>query len=69
MRAIARHVLGLYRAAPGARAWRRILSDEALLKESGPEIFLRALREVEPLGVRDDSSEAEVGSETTFMFR
>src|SRR6266540_2542878 len=69
MRAIARHVLGLYHGAPGARAWRRVLSDEALLKESGPEIFLRALREVEPLAVRDDASEAKVGSETTFIFR
>jgi tRNA-dihydrouridine synthase A len=56
MRAIARHVLGLYHGAPGARAWRRILSDEAMLQESGPEIFLRALREVQPdaPGVRDD---------------
>jgi tRNA-dihydrouridine synthase A len=53
MRAIARHVLGLYHGAPGARAWRRILSDAALLKESGPEIFLRALREVEPEAVAD----------------
>jgi tRNA-dihydrouridine synthase A len=73
MRALARHVLGLYHGAPGARAWRRILSDEALLKESGPEIFLRAQREVEPLAVRDDASwvaaEAKVGSETTFIFR
>src|SRR5437879_3900696 len=66
MRAIARHVLGLYHGAPGARAWRRILSDEALLKGSGPEIFLRALREVEPLGVGDDSSAvaAQVLNET-----
>ena len=55
IRAIARHALGLYHGAPGARAWRRILSDEALLKEAGPEIFLRALREVEPEAV------AEVG--------
>ena len=66
MRAIARHVLGLYHGAPGARAWRRILSDETLLKGSGPEIFLRALREVEPLGVGDDSSgvAAQVLNET-----
>jgi tRNA-dihydrouridine synthase A len=48
MRAIARHVLGLYHGAPGARAWRRVLSDAALLKNAGPDIFLRALREVEP---------------------
>jgi tRNA-dihydrouridine synthase A len=49
LRAITRHVLGLYHGAPGARAWRRVLSDSALLKSAGPELFLTALREVEPL--------------------
>ncbi len=48
LRAIARHVLGLFHGKPGARAWRRMLSDEAQLKGAGPELFLRALREVEP---------------------
>jgi tRNA-dihydrouridine synthase A len=48
LRAIARHVLGLYHGAPGARAWRRVLSDAELLQSAGPELFLRALREVEP---------------------
>jgi len=53
LRAIARHVLGLYHGAPGARAWRRVLSDAELLQSAGPEIFLRALREVEPEAVAD----------------
>ena len=53
LRAIARHVLGLYHGAPGARAWRRVLSDAALLKTSGPELFLTALREVEPLALAE----------------
>jgi tRNA-dihydrouridine synthase A len=48
LRAIARHVLGLYHGKPGARAWRRMLSDEAQLRGATPELFLRALREVEP---------------------
>lgn len=48
LRAIARHVLGLYHGQPGARAWRRMLSDERELKAAGPGLFLRALREVEP---------------------
>jgi tRNA-dihydrouridine synthase A len=48
LRAIARHVLGLYHGKPGARAWRRMLSDERQLKDAGPGLFLRALREVEP---------------------
>jgi tRNA-dihydrouridine synthase A len=53
LRAIARHVLGLYHGAPGARAWRRILSDAALLQSAGPKLFLRALCEVEPEAVAD----------------
>jgi tRNA-dihydrouridine synthase A len=53
LRAIARHVLGLYHGAPGARAWRRVLSDATLLQSAGPELFLRALREVEPEAVAD----------------
>jgi tRNA-dihydrouridine synthase A len=48
LRSITRHSLGLYHGAPGARAWRRTLSDAALLKSAGPAIFLQALREVEP---------------------
>ena len=55
LRAIARHVLGLYHGAPGARAWRRVLSDTELLESAGPELFLRALREVEPETVTDVS--------------
>ena len=53
LRAIARHALGLYHGAPGARAWRRVLSDAKLLQNAGPELFLRALREVEPETVAD----------------
>ena len=53
LRAIARHVLGLYHGAPGARAWRRMLSETALLQGAGPELFLRALAEVEPETVAD----------------
>jgi len=51
LRAIARHVLGLYHGASGARTWRRMLSDASLLQGAGPELFLAALREVEPLAV------------------
>jgi tRNA-dihydrouridine synthase A len=61
LRAIARHALGLYHGASGARAWRRTLSDAALLETSGAGLFLQALAEVEPQtvdttgrGVRDD---------------
>ena len=53
LRAITRHILGLYHASPGARAWRRTLSDAALLQSAGPELLLAALREVEPEAVAD----------------
>ncbi|HVS56562.1 MAG TPA: tRNA dihydrouridine(20/20a) synthase DusA [Casimicrobiaceae bacterium] len=53
LRAITRHVLGLYHGAPGARAWRRVLSDSVLLKSAGPELLLTALREVEPLALTE----------------
>ena len=53
LRAIARHVLGLYHGAPGARAWRRVLSDSPLLKTASAELLLTALREVEPLALAE----------------
>jgi tRNA-dihydrouridine synthase A len=51
LRAITRHILGLYHGSPGARTWRRTLSDAALLQDGGPELLLKALREVEPESV------------------
>jgi tRNA-dihydrouridine synthase A len=51
LRAITRHILGLYHGSPGARAWRRTLSDAALLQNGRPELLLEALREVEPESV------------------
>jgi tRNA-dihydrouridine synthase A len=48
LRAIAQHVLGLYHGRSGVRAWRRMLSDSKLLATAGPELFLCAMREVEP---------------------
>jgi tRNA-dihydrouridine synthase A len=53
LRAIARHVLGLYHGASGARAWRRTLSDAKQLDRGDPGVFLRALAEVEPAPVVD----------------
>ncbi|MDN0075983.1 tRNA dihydrouridine(20/20a) synthase DusA [Crenobacter sp. SG2303] len=42
LRHIARHILGLYQGVPGARQWRRMLSDASLLKDAGPELLLAA---------------------------
>lgn len=44
LKAIGRHLLGLFRGAPRARAWRRALSEAA--PSSGPEAVLRALAEL-----------------------
>ena len=41
--AITRHVLGLYAGQPGARAWRRALSDGAT-RGAGPELLIAAQR-------------------------
>ena len=48
LRAIARHVLGLYHGRSGGRRFRWILSDAAHLNSAGAELFLEALRAVEP---------------------
>jgi tRNA-dihydrouridine synthase A len=48
LRAIARHVLGLYHGRSGGRRFRQILSDSAKLRYAGPELFLEALAAVEP---------------------
>ncbi len=44
---VTRHMLGLFHGRPGARAWRRILSDEANRDGAGPEVLLRALAQVQ----------------------
>ncbi len=41
---ITRHILGLFHGQPGARAWRRHLSENAHLKGAGPEVIQRAAK-------------------------
>ncbi len=48
LRAIARHMLGLYHGMPGGRRFRQLLSDSARLADAGPELLMEALAEVEP---------------------
>jgi tRNA-dihydrouridine synthase A len=43
LKRITRHILGLYHAQPGARAWRRHLSDQKQLQVGDARIILRAL--------------------------
>lgn len=40
---ITRHMLGLFAGQPGARIWRRTLSDGAHLPAAGPELLMQAL--------------------------
>ncbi|MEL6476745.1 MAG: tRNA dihydrouridine(20/20a) synthase DusA [Pseudomonadota bacterium] len=46
---ITRHMLGAFNGRPGARAWRRTLSEGAHLPGAGPELVERALAHVAPL--------------------
>jgi tRNA-dihydrouridine synthase A len=47
LNAIARHMLGLFHGLPGAREWRRILSEESVREGAGIEVVRRALAAVE----------------------
>lgn len=48
LNAITRHMLGAFQGRPGARAWRRRLSEEAHRASTGPELVERALAAVAP---------------------
>jgi tRNA-dihydrouridine synthase A len=48
LRAIVRHVLGLYHGQPGGRRFRQLLSDAQRLRDGGPQLLLEALAVVEP---------------------
>jgi tRNA-dihydrouridine synthase A len=47
LRAIARHMLGLYHGRPGGRRWRQLLSDATRLAANDPELLLDALAPTE----------------------
>lgn len=40
---IVRHMLGLFQGMPGARQWRRMLSEQGHLADAQPQLLLRAL--------------------------
>jgi tRNA-dihydrouridine synthase A len=44
---ITRHMLGAFAGRPGARGWRRVLSEGAHRPGAGPDLVVRALAEVE----------------------
>jgi tRNA-dihydrouridine synthase A len=47
LRSVVRHMLGLYHGQPGARTWRRLLSDADLLRDDDCSLLDRALAAVE----------------------
>ena len=47
---ITRHMLGLYSGQPGARHWRRHLSENAHRRNAGPEVVQAALEKVRQSG-------------------
>ena len=49
LRSITRHMLGLFQGMPGARAWRRMLSDSALLARNDPQLIIEAAALTAPL--------------------
>ena len=55
---ITRHILGLYQGVPGARKFRRHLSENAYKKTAGLEVLQEAFRLVRETGSQMDSSSA-----------
>jgi len=48
---MSRHLVGLFQGVPGARAWRRRLSEDSRRPGAGAEVIEQAAREVMPGGV------------------
>lgn len=57
LHAMTRHILGLFNSQPGARLWRRYISENAPSKTAGPEVLRQALAFV--------SAEPVLGTEAT----
>jgi tRNA-dihydrouridine synthase A len=51
---VTRHMLGLFNGRPGARRWRRLLSEGVHRPGAGPDLLLQALAEVAPADVARD---------------
>jgi len=45
---VTRHMLGLYHGLPGARGWRRFLSERACRADAAPELLIESLTAMEP---------------------
>jgi len=56
---ITRHMLGLFQGVPGARAWRRHLSERAPRAGAGPGVILDALAAAGAVGEEEKSARAQ----------
>jgi tRNA-dihydrouridine synthase A len=56
---VTRHMLGLFQGVPGARAWRRHLSEHAHRSGAGIEVILDALAAAGDVGEEEETARAE----------
>lgn len=52
---VTRHMMGLFAGRPGARAWRRMLSENATKPGAGPELLLAAMDQVTALAQQGEA--------------
>ena len=62
LRGITRHILGLFNGLPGARAWRRHLSEAAHRPGAGPEVLLNAMCAIRMAATRLDEASPAVAA-------
>lgn len=63
LHSITRHVMGLYQAMPGVRAWRRVLSEKVHRPGAGIATLMEALSHVEQTGEADQPDVAMAADE------
>lgn len=56
---LTRHILDLYTGLPGARTFRRILSQEAIRPGAGTEVLRKAWNSVQDAGIRQQETEEQ----------
>jgi len=60
LHAMTRHILGLFNGQPGARLWRRHISENAHKKGAGVDVLLEALDKVSKVQAQRESSDREM---------
>ena len=60
---VARHMLGLFHGCPGARGWRRTLSQRMHREDAGPALLVEAMESVSSVAARPVSGGSGIGAE------